>query len=47
MALDLFKDPKQTDDKVDAVHDESNTDKADQRELVVAQCLSYLANARR
>lgn len=37
--LDLLEDPEQTDDEVVAVHDQAYSDKADQRQLSVANCL--------
>lgn len=35
--LNLFKDPIQTDDKVEAVHDQANADQTYQGNLLVAE----------
>jgi len=38
--LYLFKDSVKTNDQVEAIHEQPDSYKADQRHLVIAQCLS-------
>jgi len=40
MILDLFEYSEQTDDEVGAVHDKTNHDETDQRELTVTDGIS-------
>lgn len=47
MILDLFEYSEQTDNEVGAVHDETNHDETDQRELAVAERITDLSYAGR
>lgn len=45
MILDLFEYSEETDNETGAVHDETNHDETDQRELAVAKSVTDLSHA--